>query len=181
MLKHILSTILVLNLGLLVVLGAVADGGPAVEAKAGDPMTGDKPATVSLQTDSALQKTIGQVLSDDEKAPTLRLTVTGLTVPKHRDVGIRVYLNKPDADGKTGIQNKHYVGSFTLLGDMEKDTPKTVFLDLTKTIRKFRNDRDFQPDKPLQITLVPTPIQAEVKLDAVTIPFTSVKISAHGK
>src|SRR5439155_1384181 len=96
-LRPMVGTILVLGLGFLIVLKAAAANGPAAEAKAGDPMTREKPATVSVQTDSALQQRIGQVLKGEAKAPTLRLTVAGLTVPKNRDISIRVYLNKSDA------------------------------------------------------------------------------------
>ncbi len=152
---------------------------PVVEATPEGPMSEGKPTTLTLRPGPALMEKIKEAASGARKAPTIRLTVEGLTITGGSEVGLRLFLNKPDSDAKSLIDDPHYVGSFTLLrGPTLPDKPQTVFLDATHTLRKI-GARAFAGEADLKVTLVPVPLRANDKIEQITITFSKVRLSAH--
>jgi Protein of unknown function (DUF_B2219) len=157
-----------------------ANNHAVAEAKLNDPMKGDTPSTAVLQLGHDLQAKVKQVASAQQNAPTLRLTIDGVEVPPHQDLGIRVFLNKPDADRETPIKDPHYVGSFTLLNEAYKPgQPEKAFMDINPAVKTLGQSGALHVQEPLRITLVAVPLDPNAKLDKVVIPVGKVTLSAH--
>ncbi len=110
------------------------------------------------------------------------LTIDEVEPPTKQDVFVRVFVNKPDANASTSIDDPHYAGSFAFFcceddamkgHDMsamptpkpgatpptpESKLPKLTYLvDVTPTIRKLSQAGSLSPD--LDVTLVTVPIE----------------------
>ncbi|HWN11268.1 MAG TPA: tyrosinase family protein [Pyrinomonadaceae bacterium] len=110
------------------------------------------------------------------------LTIDEVEPPAKQDVFVRVFINKPDANASTPIDDPHYAGSFAFFccedeamkgHNMPASTPVpgaagpapashlpklTYLVDATPTIRKLSQGGSLSPD--LDLTLVTVPIEA---------------------
>jgi tyrosinase len=106
------------------------------------------------------------------------LTVDEVENPPKQDVFVRVFINKPDADANTPIEDPHYAGSFAFFccsddkshaGMAAQPTPKLRYLvDLTETLRKLNQGGSLAAD--MDVTLVAVPFEnRKVETQRVTM------------
>src|SRR5215218_4294211 len=120
------------------------------------PIISSKPLTVEIVPSERLREQIGLLPAAGADARTLRLEVEGVTSGWNPEVGIRVFLNLPQADASTSTDDPHYVTTFSFFehdgdeqgraaahdnhrehgehGDHE-DGPQTFYANLTPTIQ----------------------------------------------
>jgi hypothetical protein len=170
--------------------GQVPDGDdPAaarVEAVPAKPLTGRKPLVVTLKPTATLDAQIQQrgaatTKDDDPNAPGIRLTVQGVTPPKPLDVGIRVFLNKSDADRTTPFDDPSYVTSLAFdhsHGEGEAVKPQTFVADLGPTLRKLQKSSRLAANKPLTVTLVAVPIHPRDSIEDREMPIEKVIVAS---
>jgi tyrosinase len=145
-----------------------------------------EPVTVTLTPSGRLQERMGErmAMAEDiaEQATTLRLEVQGVAPPGNPNVGVRVFLNMPEADASTPTDDPHYVSSFTFFeheGDHGEHGhgPKTFYANATPAIRRLQEAGLYELGEPLQATLVTVPIVPEGRVEDVEIPFEGLSIS----
>ncbi len=87
-------------------------------------------------------------------------------LPKNSDFFVRVFINNPNANPETSIEDPHYAGSFAFFGTDTGDTgmheghgphqPKFL-VNLSPTIKALRERNELQPGSGFSVQLVPVP------------------------
>lgn len=91
------------------------------QAASGPSVISGQPITVTLSRSAPAADAI-TAEGTEESTGTLRLDVEGVEAPMDNlDVGVRVFLNLPDADASTPHTSPHYVSSFTFFEHMHGD------------------------------------------------------------
>jgi tyrosinase len=146
-----------------------------------------EPITVTLAPSDRLQQQMGErmAMAEDvaQEATTLRLEVQGVAPPGNPDVGVRVFLNMPEADASTPTDDPHYVTSFAFFeheGDHgeHEHGPRAFYANITPTIRRLQEAGLYSMGDPLETTLVTVPIVPGKQVADVAIPFEGLSISA---
>lgn len=146
-----------------------------------------EPITVTLAPSDRLQRQMGErmAMAEDvaQEATTLRLEVKGVEPPGNPDVGVRVFLNLPEADASTPTDDPHYVTSFAFFehegdhGEHEHGA-RAFYANITPTIRRLQEAGLYSMGDPLETTLVTVPIVPGEQVADVAIPFEGLSISA---
>jgi hypothetical protein len=161
-----------------------------------------EPLTVEIVPDERMQEQIGRLTRAGDEAQTLRLEVEGVTSDWNPEVGIRVFLNLPQADASTPTDDPHYVTTFAFFEhkgaehgvDAENGNhgqhgghghdehgSQTFYANLTPTIQDLYAAGLYQVGEPLLTTLVTVPIaedrRANEEMVQRAIPFTGVAVS----
>jgi tyrosinase len=161
-------------------------GRPAPERS----VIGSEPVTVTLTPSDRLQERMGEermAIAEDvaQQATTLRLEVQGVAPPGNPSVGVRVFVNMPEADASTSTDDPHYVASFSFFeheGDHgeHEHGPTTYYINATPAIRRLQEAGEYRMGEPLETTLVIVPSVPEGRVEDVEIPFEGLSISARG-
>jgi hypothetical protein len=163
---------------------------PLLQAAAPErPVISSEPVTVTLTPSDRLQERMDErmAIAEDvaQQATTLRLEIQGVAPPGNPSVGVRVFLNMPEADASTPTDDPHYVASFSFFehegehGEHEHG-PTTFYVNATPAIRRLQEAGEYTMGEPLQTTLVTVPIVPEGRVGDVEIPFERLSISALG-
>lgn len=102
-------------------------------------------------------------------------------LPPSNDFFVRVFVNKPDADGRTPTDDPHFAGSFAFFGthgqDHGRHAPKTEFLvNVTDTLRRLRAIGAMGGNDPLSVQLVAVPIGARLARPEVELMLEQVEL-----
>lgn len=116
--------------------------------------TGEKRDLSDKPKESLSRVTVEIPLNDDLKEilkkPSIRMEITGLGIsPVYR--GVRVFINQPEANNQTSLQDPHYVASIAVFPST--DEPQGYILDATKTIRTLKEQNGLG-GKKLDVTFV---------------------------
>jgi hypothetical protein len=72
----------------------------------------------------------------------LVLTVGDIALPSGSDMYVRVFLNKPDANERTSIDDPHYAGSFAFFNGLHEGrtgSAGTFIVDLTEAVGRLKH------------------------------------------
>jgi hypothetical protein len=163
---------------------------------------GPEPLTVVIEPGERLREQIGALATAGAEARTLRLEVEGVASEWNPEIGIRVFLNFPQADAATPTDDPHYVTTFTFFEhkgtdhghneeggnhvspgahEHDEEAPQTFFANLTPTIQDLHASGLYREGEPLQTTLVTVPIgqgrESKVESAGRPFPFTGVAVS----
>src|SRR5215203_3988743 len=163
---------------------------------------GPEPLTVEIVPNERMREQIGTLRTAGADARTLRLEVEGVTSEWNPGVGIRVFLNLPEADASTSTDDPHYVTTFTFFEhkrgehgahaeeddhmhqgahEHDEDAPQTFYANLTPTIQDLHAAGFYREGEPLRTTLVTVPIaqdrESKDEFADRTFPFTGVAVS----
>jgi len=151
------------------------------------PVISSQPVTVTLTPSDRMQERMDErmAMAEDvaQEATTLRLEIQGVAPPGNPSVGVRVFLNMPEADAATPTDDPHYVASFSFFehegghGEHEHG-PKAFYANVTPTIRRLQEAGLYSMGDPLETTLVTVPIVPGDQVEDVAIPFEGLSISA---
>jgi hypothetical protein len=121
------------------------------------------------------------------------VTIDEVQVPPKQDVFVRVFINKPDANAATPIEDPHYAGSFAFFCCQEQPhdptgppkpptTPSPVtgapspsqqklryLVDATATVRKLSQAGSLPPDVDISLVVVPVEEQRRIETQTVTL------------
>jgi hypothetical protein len=175
------------------------------------PIRGRQPATVTIPVSAALREALGQAAASPAGAgPSVRLTVEGIeppaaavplppapatpaspatsaapatqTAPAAPAVGVRVFLDAPEATAATPRDDPHYVGSFAFYGGRGSPAApaRTSFLlDLGRTLRALGPPERWLHGDGLTVTLLAVPLRRGEPIDDVSLPFEKVSLSVR--
>jgi tyrosinase len=110
------------------------------------------------------------------------LSIKNMTQPATNDVFIRVFVNKPDANQQTPIDDPNYAGSFYFFTHGNKEHhghhPKPDFIvDITKTLKQLQSTEKLTNFKGgIQINLVAVPI-AGVTMETRSLRIEDLELS----
>ena len=119
-----------------------------------------KPTQFRSKADPAM---LAKLSADGQDGERVLLKVSGITAPKNDDTYIRVFVNLPNADANTSIDDPHYAGSFgffqgAMFARMSKDgTVPDYYVDVTDTLAKLRRGKMLAADEGINLTLVAVP------------------------
>jgi polyphenol oxidase len=117
-----------------------------------------------------------------DKAPAARalLEFDVTSIPFSGRFSVNVFVNKADADAKTSVQDKHYVGSFGAL-DAHPGAPKRgrevthkFLVDVSPDVSNFF--KVITPGKPFTFTLVPEGAPASLKNFKLTVKKVTLRV-----
>ncbi len=135
---------------------------------------GREPLSVPLAPDTALHDKIRALTAPQGERPraTLRLAVEGVDVPEDPRTAVRVFLNCDYLSPDTPIDDPHYVGTFTFFHDPdaphEGHVSKGSYLfNAAETLRKLRQQGQYQPGAPVQVQVIPVPLDGDPGLESV--------------
>lgn len=98
----------------------------------------------------------------------LALELRGIQAPEGKGAILRVFLELPEADQTTSVQDPHFVGYVTLVphGQVQRQKPRNVILPLPKGWAAWLGGR-----RKARITLVPYPPgkDAHVRIESVLL------------
>jgi tyrosinase len=112
------------------------------------------------------------------------LELADVSIPASGDFFVRVFLDKPEADARTPIDDPHYVGSFAFFGGdhaghhAESSRP-SYFVDATNAVRRLSVEGGFAPGDQFQVQLVAVPVRpGTVQRDAFELGRLKIGIAA---
>jgi tyrosinase len=113
--------------------------------------------------------------------------------PPTNDYFVRVFVNLPNANERTSIEDPHYAGSFAFFGTRVEggrghaEAP-SFLVDVTRTLRELRRRQELSPGAPLSIQLVAAPMSetfsrrdAVLRLRKVEMLVTPVTVRSKDK
>lgn len=162
---------------------ACADSGSNVRtagAEAGvedDPMTAKAITAAPSTFEVALEQEARQRLELHLGRGSLdvaRLTVRDLRPRAAKSLkGVRIFIEKPDADARTPVDDPHYAGSFVL----GLEDTQTLLLNVAPTLAKLWQSGDLAGRNALRITFVPEPWDYAAALpEDFALPFASLAL-----
>lgn len=103
-----------------------------------------------------------------------RLTVRDLRPRAAQSLkGVRIFIEKPDADAGTPVDDPHYAGSFVL----GLEDTQTMLLNVAPTLARLWQSGDLAGQKALRITFVPEPWDFAAALsEDFALPFESMTL-----
>ena len=103
-----------------------------------------------------------------------RLTVRDLRPRAAQSLkGVRIFIEKPDADAGTPVDDPHYAGSFVL----GLEDTQTLLLNVAPTLARLWQSGDLSGRKALRVTFVPEPWDFAAALpEDFALPFESVTL-----
>jgi hypothetical protein len=124
------------------------------------PLTVSSPVTVNLNVTDEVRAAIAELTRTDRGKTSVRLIIEGAVPPPRAKLSVRAFLNKPDANVATSIEDPHYIGSFSFFpsGDQVKagERGQNFTLDLDSTIRRLAEIGESISSRPISVALVAT-------------------------
>lgn len=106
-----------------------------------------------------------RIIQNDRAKETVFASVEYASLPPSSDFFVRVFLNAPNANASTPIDDQHYAGSFAFFGtdggmdhggDHEKQQPRFL-VNITPTIERLRRSGQLPEDAEITVHLVAVP------------------------
>lgn len=170
--------------------GAEAGGRHEASAKVtGVPETSARldssPLTVTLHPAPELSRAIANMARDtalEGESTHLRLSVEGIGPPTS-GVGVRVFLNLPEANATTSLDDPHYLGSFTFHGsppgeDGQPAEQVSFLLDAGPTVARLAKEFETEPGR-VHVTLVAAPLRPGTPRRTAPLSIQAVTLSLH--
>ncbi|MDO8367594.1 MAG: tyrosinase family protein [Saprospiraceae bacterium] len=119
-----------------------------------------------IRLEAAMLDQVMNVASDDR----VLLTLEEMDAPTTSEYFVRVFLNLPNANTETPMDDPHYAGSFAFFaageavheGHDPQDKKKlTYIVDLTETVRRLKQGGEQLNPADLQLQFVPVPIDPQ--------------------
>lgn len=176
-----------MRIAVIVLLGfaaaACADSGSNVRTAGAE--TSGEGDPVAMKTVTAAPSTFEVALEEEARQrlelhlgrgslDVARLTVRDLRPRAAQALkGVRIFIEKPDADVDTPVEDPHYAGSFVL----GLEDSQTLLLNVAPTLTKLRQSGDLAGRKTLRITFVPEPWDYVAALpEDFALPFESLTL-----
>jgi tyrosinase len=91
-------------------------------------------------------------------------------LPPENDFVVRVFVDLPNANGRTPTEDPHYAGSFTFFGTESPDAAATehhhaprFLVNITETLRRLKRRQELGENAPVTVQLVPVPFGEKVE------------------
>jgi len=136
----------------------------------------EKPTTVQIPVDEPLRAQIANAVSNPEHPQTVRLIIKGvwLSAEARKEGGIKLFLNKRDANSFTSEKDPHFVGAVDF--QPTKDgKPQSFFLDLAPTVAELGRTKQLDLNQPLEVTFAAI-LSPEKSNHRMKIPIDSVEV-----
>ncbi|MGH8614078.1 MAG: hypothetical protein ACREYF_19135 [Gammaproteobacteria bacterium] len=133
------------------------------------------PTTVEVAIPEDVRRHVQRHLGQ-KSLETVRLVVRDLR-PEAADAlkGVRLFLDRPDADAATPVDDPHYAGNFVL----GLDDSQTFLWNIAPTLARIWRAPDLTTKKTLQVTFVPETWEPATRLsEQFALRFASVELEA---
>lgn len=134
---------------------------------------GATPVTLRLPRTADVRSVLTDLAADAKAKAALRLTLVGVELPDGAAVGVKVYLNPPDADPLPPADSPHYVGTITGFGPKAKGD---YALDLVPVLRKLLAQKLLTAEDALVLRLVAVPLQPAKSVAVPTVKLEGLKL-----
>lgn len=147
---------------------------------------------LNQQTSILVRETEG-IISKPESKDRIFAAIDFAEAPPTNDFLVRVFVNYPEANKETGIEDIHYAGSFSFFGTNEMtrthgthhDHHPKFLVNLTDTIRNLKKVGQIEDSSNLTLKFVTVPFdealeqpkEATLNLDKIDIIFSQVGIT----
>ncbi|MBX3441449.1 MAG: tyrosinase family protein [Planctomyces sp.] len=130
------------------------------------PAASDGGLTFALAPNEEERAELAKVGEGALSAPSVRIRLSGIEVPKNQDVSLRVFVNCELLTESTPIDDPSYVGSCTFFShgdhghgdDSHGDGTASFFLNASPAFAKLYGDRPLKEDEPLKVSIVAVPL-----------------------
>lgn len=142
---------------------------------------------VSIQT-KLTAGSFANIIDNPSASEKMFLNIGFAQLPLTSDFAVRVFINLPQADSKTGTDDPHFAGSFAFFG-APGSRPSTsggnehhpeFLVNITNVLRNLRNNQSLTDTSPLSVQLVAAPFGEQLeradttllleKIDIITTP-----------
>lgn len=115
-------------------------------------------------------------LSGDDQRRSERLAIEGVKILSGEATGIRVFLNRPDANADTPISDSHYVASVAFYPSGPSEQPGNYLIDLRESLKMLATAGEFLNRDRLAVTLVAIPAKATLKENSLRIQIQDLRL-----
>jgi hypothetical protein len=124
----------------------------------GEKMLQKNPVTVEVHLMEGLAQQVEKELQQDSDNP-VHVRAKGTLTAKSPGaaVGMRVFLNKPDANLKTSIEDIHYVSGLSLSNATDTHHPFSLVRNIGPVLQRLNVRKELHFDLPLTFTFVAVP------------------------
>jgi tyrosinase len=102
-------------------------------------------------------------------------------LPPSSDFSVRVFMNLPNANSSTPIEDPHYAGSFAFFGTEAPNATggehQLKFLvNLTNTIQRLKRNQELKDGSPISLQLVPVPFAGKFEREDTQLVLNAIEI-----
>lgn len=137
---------------------------------------------LSLQTTMSPQN-FAQILNADTQQDRVFLNIEFAQLPPTSDFSVRVFINLPNANSNTPIEDPHYAGSFAFFGT---ETPNAAggehkhqpmfLVNITNTIQRLRKNQELREGAPISVQLVAVPFSGKFEKEDTQLQLNGIEI-----
>jgi tyrosinase len=153
-----------------------------------DRMTVSVAKPVSAETRLAPQD-FASIINSDSARERVFASIEFAQLPPTSDFSVRVFLNLPNANSSTPIEDPHYAGSFAFFGteppaattgapmdhSTHKQQPKFL-VNLTNTIQRLRQSQELKEGSPISLQLVAVPFAGKFEKEDTELVLNGIEI-----
>jgi tyrosinase len=136
-----------------------------------------------FQETSVAPQALARIIDSDTARERVFASVEFAQLPPSSDFSVRVFLNLPNANTSTPIEDPHYAGSFTFFGTEapnaaggeHKHQPKFL-VNLTNTIQRLKGNQELKDATPISLQLVPVPFGGKFEREDTQLLLNGIEI-----
>jgi tyrosinase len=132
---------------------------------------------------SVAPQDLARIIHNDTARERVFASVEFAQLPPSSDFSVRVFLNLPNANTSTPIEDPHYAGSFTFFGTEasnaaggEHKHQSKFLVNLTNTIQRLKGNQEIKDATPISLQLVPVPFAGKFEREDTQLVLNGIEI-----
>jgi tyrosinase len=126
-----------------------------------------------------------RIINSDTARETIFASIEYAQLPPTSDFSVRVFLNLPNANSSTPIENPHYAGSFAFFGTEAPNVAAAVsghrhqpkfLVNLNNTIQKLKRSKELKEGSPISLQLVPVPFAGKFEREDTQLVLNAIEL-----
>jgi len=124
------------------------------------------------------------ILNSDVATERIFASIEYAHLPATSDFAVRVFINLPNANSATSIDDPHYAGSFAFFGteqpgaaDQGHQHQQPKFLvNITDTLQRLKRNQELRDGSPISVQLVAVPFGGKFEKEDTELPLDKIEI-----
>lgn len=124
------------------------------------------------------------ILNSDVATERIFASIEYAHLPATSDFAVRVFINLPNANNATSIDDPHYAGSFAFFGteqpgaaDQGHQHQQPKFLvNITDTLQRLKRNQELRDGSPISVQLVAVPFGGKFEKEDTELPLDKIEI-----
>jgi tyrosinase len=126
-----------------------------------------------------------RIINSDTAQDRIFASIEYAQLPPTSDFSVRVFMNLPNANSNTSIEDPHYAGSFAFFGTEasnaaptggeHKQQPKFL-VNLTNTIQRLKRSQELKEGSSISLQLVPVPFAGKFEREDTQLILNAIEI-----